>query len=82
MLEDFKRGIKKHMSVDDGESHFHLATAYREMALYEDAVREAAAALRSARDRKIRIRALEMLLTAPLLRAEGLKALRARLRMN
>jgi hypothetical protein len=78
VFEDFKRGVEKQLSADDAESHLNLAVVYREMALYEDAVREAAVAFRGARDRE----ALGMLLRAPLLRAEGLEALRARFRMN
>ena len=82
VFEDFKRGVEKQVSVDDAESHLSLAVAYREMQLYEDAVREAAVAFRGASDRKTLAQALGMLLSAPLLRDEGLEALRRRLRLN
>ena len=52
------------------------------MALFEDAVREAAVVLQRARENKRLDEALGMLLSAPLLRPGGLDALRARLRMN
>ena len=52
------------------------------MALYEDAVREAAVALQGTHDQKKLDEALGMLLTAPLLRPGGGGALRVRFRMN
>lgn len=78
----FKRGVDKQLSADDVDSHLHLAIAYREMALYEDAVREAAVALQGTRETRKVDEALGMLLTAPLLRPGGVGALRVRFRMN
>lgn len=82
VFAQFKRGVEKQLSADDAESHLHLAIAYREMALYEDAVREAAVAFRGTRDRKKADEAMGLLLSPPLLKPDGIEALRARFRMN
>ena len=36
----FKEGVKKQVSEDDGQSHYDLGVAYKEMGLIEDAIRE------------------------------------------
>jgi tetratricopeptide (TPR) repeat protein len=36
----FKEGVAKQIGVDDGQSHYDLGVAYKEMALLEDAIRE------------------------------------------
>ena len=82
VFEQFKRGVEQQLSAVDGESHLHLAIAYREMGLYGDAVREAAVAFEAAPDRKVAEEALGLLLTPTLLRPDGIDAMRARLRMN
>lgn len=45
----FKEGVSKQIGADDSQSHYDLGVAYKEMGLYEDAVREFAVA---ARDKK------------------------------
>lgn len=82
VFTQFKHGLEKQLSAEDADSHLHLAIAYREMALYGDAVREAAVAFRATRDRKKADEAMWLLLSPPLLKPDGVEALRARLRMN
>jgi tetratricopeptide (TPR) repeat protein len=36
----FKEGVAKQISVDDGQAHYDLGLAYREMGLIDDAIRE------------------------------------------
>ena len=36
----FKEGVAKQISIDDGQSHYDLGVAYKEMGLIDDAVRE------------------------------------------
>ncbi len=36
----FKEGVAKQISLDDGQSHYDLGVAYKEMGLTEDAIRE------------------------------------------
>ncbi len=36
----FKEGVAKQISVDDGQSHYDLGVAYKEMGLLDDAIRE------------------------------------------
>jgi tetratricopeptide (TPR) repeat protein len=36
----FKEGVKKQVSEDDGQSHYDLGVAYKEMGLLDDAIRE------------------------------------------
>ena len=82
VFEEFKRGLQRQLSSVDAETHLDLATAYRDMGLYGDAVREAAVAFDAARERKVAEEALGLLLTPTLLRPDGIEALRARFRMN
>lgn len=42
----FKEGVSKQIGADDSQSHYDLGVAYKEMGLYEDAVREFAVAAR------------------------------------
>jgi len=79
LFEEFKEGVAKNISVNDANSHSHLAEAYREMGLYADAVREAALALGAAVATRTADIPLRLLLTAPLLRPDGLERLRRRL---
>jgi hypothetical protein len=82
VFAQFKLGVEKRLSADDADSHLNLAIAYREMALYGDAVREAAVAFRATRDRKKADEAMGILLSPPLLKPDGIEALRARFTMN
>ncbi len=36
----FKEGVSKQISIDDGQSHYDLGLAYKEMGLIDDAIRE------------------------------------------
>jgi tetratricopeptide (TPR) repeat protein len=36
----FKEGVAKQIGVDDAQSHYDLGVAYKEMALFDDAIRE------------------------------------------
>jgi hypothetical protein len=88
ILAEFERGLEKQLGAEDTLAHLDLAGAYREMGLLGDALREAAVALHStvAHDRReaddsgIARAALKVLLTAPLLKQEGLRVLREALR--
>ena len=82
VFEQLKRGVERQLSAVDGESHLHLAIAYREMGLYGDAVREAAVAFEAVPQRRVAEEALGLLLTPTLLRPDGIDALRVRFRMN
>ncbi len=46
----FKEGVQKQISQDDGQAHYDLGLAYKEMALHDDAIREFEVA---ARDRNM-----------------------------
>lgn len=89
VFEEFKRGVATQITIDDAESHYALARAYVEMGLFLDARREAAVVIAArsrpadaaaARTKKeVTEGALKVLLSAPLLRRDGLKRLRERL---
>jgi tetratricopeptide (TPR) repeat protein len=40
LFAKFKEGVAKQIDVDDGQSHYDLGVAYKEMGLLEDAIRE------------------------------------------
>jgi tetratricopeptide (TPR) repeat protein len=40
LFAKFKEGVAKQIDVDDGQSHYDLGVAYKEMGLVEDAIRE------------------------------------------
>ena len=42
----FKEGVAKQIGVDDAQSHYDLGVAYKEMALFDDAIREFGTAAR------------------------------------
>ena len=46
VFQKFKEGVSKQIGADDSQSHYDLGVAYKEMGLYEDAVREFAIAAR------------------------------------
>lgn len=71
--------VAKQLAPEETDAHYHLALAYREMGLHADALREAAVALESTDDAATATAALRVLLTEPLLRADGLRVLRERL---
>jgi hypothetical protein len=70
------------LSADDVEAHENLAIAYSEMGLYRDAVREAAIALSSQTSAPRANGALRTLLTPPMMKRDGMRALRAQLRLR
>lgn len=76
MLANFKVGVAAFLPDEDGDSHAHLAEAYRALGLYQDAVREASSALKGGRRGPIILSALEMLLSPPLLRSDDFVRLR------
>jgi tetratricopeptide (TPR) repeat protein len=78
-LARFKMGVAGLIPDQDGDSHANLAEAYRQMGLHGEAIREAAMALSAARRTPLVLSALEMLLSPPLLKAEGMLRLRQRL---
>ena len=39
-FEEFKRGVAREVSLSDYQTHYDLGIAYKEMALYDDAIRE------------------------------------------
>ena len=45
----FKEGVAKQISVDDAQSHYDLGVAYKEMGLFDDAIRELETAARDAK---------------------------------
>ncbi len=45
----FKEGVAKQIDVDDGQGHYDLGIAYKEMALIDDAIREFETAARDAK---------------------------------
>lgn len=71
--------VAAHVTRDDVDSQINLAIAFREMAAYADALRAAGAALANAPNETKATAALRVLLTPPLLRDDGLTALRDRL---
>lgn len=73
-----KAKIAKQISEADEESHANLADAYLAMGLFEEAVREAATALKVARRSAVIASTLQMLLSPPLLRSDGFVRLRRR----
>jgi hypothetical protein len=79
MLRVFQRQVSERIASSDNESHYHLAHAYRAMGLFEDAVRAAGTALDVAPPAVPYAPALTLLLHEPLLKADGLERLRARL---
>lgn len=84
VFRKFKDGIAREISLEDAESHLNLGIAYLEMGLVKDAVREVGTAVLGVapHDTGVMRKAIEMLLTRPLLRLRGLAALRARLITN
>ena len=72
MLRVFQRQVAERIASSDGESHYHLAHAYRAMGLFEDAVRAAGAALDVDPPATPHAPALALLFTPPLLRDGGL----------
>lgn len=77
--------VASQVGREDSDSHYTLAIAFREMALYADALRAAGRALASAPNEAKALAALRLLLTDPLVRVGGLCALRdhlARTAMN
>lgn len=71
--------VAEHVTGDDVDSQYNLAIAFREMAMYADALRAAANAVANAPNDGKAITALRVLLTPPLLREDGLTTLRERL---
>jgi hypothetical protein len=79
LFAEFKRGVGNQISDEDADSHLNLAMAYLEMSLYGDAVRELSVVIEGTRDSNIVNSALGLLLAPPLLKTNGLSALRAQL---
>ena len=79
MLRVFQRQVAERIASTDGESHYHLAHAYRAMGLFEDAVRAAGLSLDIEPPAVPHAPALTLLFTAPLLREGGLERLKNRL---
>jgi hypothetical protein len=85
VFQEFKAGIAKQIAADDFEVHFDLAEAYRDMGLFQDALREAGLVLTSAAARlaplasKMADLTLRLVLTPPLLQPRGLLHLKQRL---
>jgi tetratricopeptide (TPR) repeat protein len=48
LFAKFKEGVAKQIDVDDGQSHYDLGVAYKEMGLLDDAIREFDTAARDA----------------------------------
>lgn len=46
VFEEFKRGVDKHISEEDSDTHYDLGIAYREMGLIDDAISEFRIAMR------------------------------------
>lgn len=78
-LARFKQQVSGLISDEDADSHANLAEAYRAMGLYDEAVCEAAAALRSGRRVPVIMLALQMLLSLPLLKPDGFTRLKDRI---
>jgi len=79
MLRVFQRRVAERIPTTDGESHYHLAHAYRAMGLFEDAVRAAGTALDVEPPATPHAPALTLLLTEPLLKEGALARLKERL---
>jgi len=58
ILQEFRDGIEKSISIDDADSHFDLGIAFREMGLLDDAIAEFQTAARSRLKRVESIEAL------------------------
>ena len=58
ILQEFRDGIEKSISIDDADSHFDLGIAFREMGLLDDAISEFQIAARSRLKRVESIEAL------------------------
>lgn len=58
ILQEFRHGLEKSISVDDAESHYDLGIAFREMGLLDDAIAEFQTAARSVQKRVGSIEAL------------------------
>ena len=58
ILQEFRNGLEKSISVDDAESHYDLGIAFREMGLLDDAISEFQTAARSRSKRVGSIEAL------------------------
>lgn len=78
-LASLKAKVAEQISEDDAESHANLADAYLAMGLFEEAVQEAATALKVARRASVIASALQMLLSPPLLKSDGFVRLRSRM---
>lgn len=78
----FREGVRKQIAVEDVDSHLALATAYREMGLVADAVREAATAFEHASDHARKNDALSIVLDPRLLQPDALGYLRRWLTSN
>jgi hypothetical protein len=79
MLRVFQRQVAERIATTDGESHYHLAHAYRAMGLFEDAVRAAGTALDVDPPATPHAPALTLLLSEPLLRDGALERVKQRL---
>lgn len=77
VLEASKANLEAITAGADPELFGHLAIAYWEMGLYDDALREAGHALTKTTTDRVRSGALALLLEPPLLRREGIGRLRA-----
>jgi hypothetical protein len=77
--EEMAARIAKSVSRDDADSHHALAQSFRTMLMYAGALREAALAFEATNDDGRAAVALRIVLTPPLLRADGLAKLRAHL---
>ncbi|MBS2016361.1 MAG: hypothetical protein JST00_25985 [Deltaproteobacteria bacterium] len=79
-LSSFKAKVAQLIPKEDAWSHVHLAEAYREMGLSGDAVREVGLVLESMHPIPTVIAsALQLVLTPPLLKGNGLAVLMRRL---
>lgn len=77
-LQKFEASVSAQLPTDGAESYLQIAEAYRQMNFYEHAVRAAGNALASAQRAKVIEASLVLLLTPPLLRTNGLAALKRR----
>ncbi len=75
-LHKFEASVSAQLPTDGAESYLQIAEAYRQMNFYEQSVRAAGTALAAAQKAKVIEASLVLLLTPPLLRTNGLKALK------
>ena len=71
--------VASQVGGEESDAPYNLALAFRQMAMYADALRAASHAFASAPNDAKATAVLRMLLTPPLLREDGLGALRERL---